>query len=115
MNPYETNDSYSVSHAYSDDTYSAADACADEAQDAENALHAEALAEYSIHEVLEAIIENSTEELMILIRMGDKRAGEVLAELIEIDLEEFCKNYIESAPELAEFQAKSTSYVGGIL
>ena len=95
-----------------DDDYSAADARFDDAQDQANALHAEALDAYGAKEVLEAIGEHMTADLLRLIRCGDKRAGVELLTILTADVEAFCANWVEATADDAEHQAELVAAAG---
>lgn len=98
--------------SYDEDSYSAADGHADDAQDQINALHAAALDAYGVKEVLEAIGEHMTADLLRLIRSGDKRAGVALLEALAADVEAFCANWVEAVGDEVEHQAELVAAAG---
>ena len=94
------------------DYHARADARADAEQDRTDALTREATALYGIKEVLEAISEGWSNELISGIKRGDKDAGAWLLEIIGTDLEVFCKQYIDQAADDAEHEAELTAAAG---
>ena len=95
-----------------EDGYSAADARADDAQDRTDALHNEALDAYGGDEVLQAIGEHMTADLLRLIRSGDKRVGDLLLAILTADVEAFCAEYIEQVADEAELEAELVAAAG---
>ena len=96
----------------SDDDYSASDARFDDAQDKVNALHAEALDAYGTAEIQQDIGEAMNDNLLRLIRCGDKRAGAELLEILAADRELFCANWVEATGDEAEHQAELVAAAG---
>ena len=95
-----------------DDDYSASDARFDDAQDRINALHAEALDAYGVKEVQQAIGEAMNDNLLRLIRCGDKRAGAELMTILDADRELFCANWVKQTADDAEHQAELVAAAG---
>ena len=99
----------------SDDDYSAEDARFDDAQDRINALHAEALDDYGVKEIQEAIGEAMNDNLLRLIRCGDKSAGAELMEILAADREIFCANWVKAEGDHRDHERELTAAAGRVL
>lgn len=85
------------------------------AQDRACTLQVEADAAYGIKQVLQAISEAVSLDLLRCIKRGDHEAGIALLKIIQDDMAEFCKTYADEANEADEEAAERRSICGRAL